>query len=207
MMRTTSTSLPDQIILATRNRHKVDELHALLSPLAIRVASVLDYPNMPDVVEDGATFEANAIKKARAITAYTGLPALADDSGLCVDALDGAPGVYSARYAGENGNDVANNAKLLAALADIPDVERGAQFVSVIAYATPAGDIHTFRGTCAGIITRAPRGTNGFGYDPLFYLASHEQTMAELAPSEKNQISHRARAYEQFVTWLTRSIV
>lgn len=202
MMKANTNSFPATIVLATRNRHKVDELQAMLSPLGIEVKSALDYPSMPEVVEDGMTFEENAIKKAMEVSRYTGLPALADDSGLSVDALGGAPGVYSARFAGENGNDQANNAKLLQLMADIPDGERQAHFVSVLAYATPSGEIHTFRGTCEGIILRETRGSNGFGYDPLFYLPKYGKTMAELAPEEKNRISHRANAYQKFVEWL-----
>lgn len=207
MMRTNKlSSLPNRIVLATRNRHKVSELQALVAPLGIEVLSAIDYPDLPDVIEDGTTFEENAVKKAREIAAKTGEHTLADDSGLCVDALDGAPGVYSARYAGENGNDAANNEKLLEALADVPDDQRTAHFVSVIAYATPNGAIHTFRGTCEGVILRTYRGTNGFGYDPLFYLPEHGMTMAELDPSEKNRISHRARAYHQFIAWLQEQV-
>lgn len=202
-MNKTTKSFPKMIVLATRNRHKVSELQALLAPLGITVQSAIDYPDMPDVIEDGHTFEENAIKKALEVSRFTGLHALADDSGLSVKALDGAPGVYSARFAGEQCDDRANNEKLLHMLMDIPDGERQAHFVSVLAYATPEGDIHTFHGTCDGIILREARGNNGFGYDPLFFLPQYGMTMAELEPEEKNRISHRAKAYQKFVGWLS----
>ncbi len=194
--------LPDKMILATRNRHKIEELQGLLSPYGIELLSSLDFPNIPDVIEDGTTFEENATKKALEIASQTGIPALADDSGLSVDALDGAPGIYSARYAGEPADDSANNEKLLIELATLPDEQRGAHFVSVIAYATPKGSVHTFRGTCEGKILHEGRGTNGFGYDPLFFLPEHGATMAELDIEEKNRISHRAHAYQKFILWL-----
>lgn len=195
-------SLPQQIILASRNKHKIEELQALLSPLGIEVLSALDVPELPDVVEDGETFADNAIKKAVEIANQTGIYALADDSGLVVSALDGAPGVYSARYAGEGAGDEANNRKLLDMMKDIPAEERGAYFFSVLAFAEPQGAVKTFEGRCAGFILDKPRGQYGFGYDPLFYLPEYDQSMAEISPEEKNRTSHRARAYAQFVDWL-----
>lgn len=205
-MSVKTKSFPATLILATRNRHKVDELQALLQPLGISVKSALDYPDMPEVIEDGSTFEENAVKKAVEVSRFTGLPALADDSGLSVDALGGAPGVFSARFAGEDHNDRANNAKLLQLMADIPDGERQAHFVCILAYATPSGNIHTFRGICEGMILRETRGNHGFGYDPLFFLPKYGKTMAELEPEEKNRISHRAKAYQKFVEWLTGNV-
>lgn len=201
-MNVEMNTLPTKLILATRNKHKVEELISLLQPFGIEVLSALDFPEIPDVIEDGTTFEENASKKAIEIARQTGLYSLADDSGLEVDALDGAPGIYSARYAGEPANDAANNKKLLEQLANVPDEARGARFVSVIAYASPAGDVVTFRGTCEGRILRELRGTNGFGYDPLFFLEDHNATMAEIAAEEKNRISHRAKAYLSFIEWL-----
>ena len=149
---------------------------------------------MPEVVEDGDTFEANAMKKAEVTSRILNCPVVADDSGLVVDALDGAPGVYSARYAGPEANDAANNRKLLQALKDVPVEKRGAMFVCVMALAVPGAETRTVRGTCSGWITQQPRGENGFGYDPLFYLPERGCTMGELSPSEKNRISHRAQA-------------
>lgn len=194
--------LPRQVILATHNKHKVEELSALLAPLKIRVFSAADFPELPDVIEDGSTFEENAIKKAKEIAQFTGISAIADDSGLCVDALNGEPGIFSARYAGEHGNDQANNQKLLERMSDIPDDQRTAYFISVIAFANTDGSVHTFSGTCKGKILREARGSNGFGYDPLFYIPELGMTMAELSPQEKNRVSHRARAYQRFLQWL-----
>lgn len=202
-----TNQLPNKVILATRNRHKVEELRALLSPFGIEVVSALDFPHIPDVVEDGQTFEENATKKAVEIASKTGIHALADDSGLSVDALEGAPGIYSARYAGEPANDAANNEKLLLNLAHVPEEKRSAHFVSVLAYASPGGDVHTFRGVCEGKILYAGRGNNGFGYDPLFFLPEHGRTMAEIDPVEKNRISHRARAYQKFIAWIEQASV
>jgi XTP/dITP diphosphohydrolase len=198
-------SFPETIVLATKNQHKIDELGSLLSPLGIEIRSVRDYPELPDVIEDGDSFEANAIKKAREIALFTRQYALADDSGLSVDALNGEPGVYSARYAGEGAGDAANNQKLLQKLDGIPFEERKAHFTSVIAFAAPDGTVHTFKGTCEGVILEEPRGSFGFGYDPLFYLPEIGKSMAELALEEKNRISHRAKAYEKFLEWLRAS--
>lgn len=199
-------SLPPTIVLATRNPHKVRELAAMLSPYGIRIISTADYPELPDIVEDGTTFEENAKKKALVVAEYTGLPALADDSGLCVKALDGRPGVYSARFAGENATDEENNEKLLREMAHIPKEERKATFVSVIAYAKPTGEVQFFRGEIEGEVLFAPRGVHGFGYDPLFYIPSEGKSMAELAPDEKNRISHRAMAYHAFEMALQKGL-
>ena len=158
----------------------------------------LDDIPVPDVVEDGDTFVANASKKALEISAACGFPALADDSGLKVDALGGVPGVYSARYAGENASDADNNSKLLAAMVAIPPEARGAQFVSVLALADCGGSLGdkvlSAKGVCPGQILTAARGDGGFGYDPLFYVPEHEATFAELGVGTKNSTSHRARA-------------
>lgn len=190
-----------ELLIATSNPHKIEELAAMLEPLGIRIRSLDQLSeSFPEPVEDGDTFEANAILKARAYAQATGLHCLADDSGLEVDALDGRPGVHSARFAGVEGGrderDRANNARLLEELGGLPHEQRSARFVCVICVARPDGSVLlTERGTVEGHIGTAPRGTNGFGYDPLFELPDG-RTSAELPPEEKNRISHRARAAE-----------
>jgi XTP/dITP diphosphohydrolase len=187
------------LVLATKNPGKVREFRALFWDLPrLRVQALDELGKLPDVVEDGKTFEENAIKKAREIAAATGLLVLADDSGLEVDALSGRPGVHSARYAGRHGNDEANNDKLLAEMAHIPDGSRRARFRVVLVLADPNGplgeEVHIEQGVCEGEILRGRRGADGFGYDPLFKPDGYEQSMAELPPEEKNTISHRASA-------------
>ena len=182
-----------KLILATRNQGKRREIQDMLGS-DIQVLSLEAFPNAPEVIEDGKTFEANAIKKAREIATYTGLPALADDSGLVVNALNGAPGIYSARYAGENATDEANNAKLVENLRNIPANQRTAHFCCAMALATPDGHIQTAEAIWKGRILTTPRGTNGFGYDPLFFIPTHHCTSAELSSDEKNRISHRGQA-------------
>jgi XTP/dITP diphosphohydrolase len=183
------------LVFATRNRGKLVELRELLP--GIEVVSAIDV-RAPDVIEDATTFVGNAIKKAREVSAATGLPALADDSGLEVDALGGAPGVYSARYAGEPADDAANNAKLLAALAGVPAAGRTARFCAALALCDVRGALGdraiTAEGTCEGVILDAPRGTGGFGYDPLFFAPELGQTFAEAGVGSKSELSHRARA-------------
>lgn len=190
--------MPRTLVFATRNRGKLHELEALVAPLGLAVVSAASLPEAPEVEEDGDTFEANAVKKAREVGLATGLPALADDSGLEVDILGGAPGVYSARYAGPGAGDRANNEKLLEELAAVPEVDRGAHFTCVMAFADPAGalgeTVHVTRGRCDGRLLFAPRGEGGFGYDPLFYVPDRGLTFAELPREVKNSISHRARA-------------
>ena len=188
-----------ELVLATKNPGKIREFRALLWDLPrLRVRSLDELGKLPDVVEDGKTFEDNAIKKAREIALSTGLLVLADDSGLEVDALGGRPGVYSARFAGRQGDDEANNDKLLAELARVPDGERAARYRVVLALADPGGplgsEVHLEHGVCEGSILRARRGGAGFGYDPLFCPEGEQRSMAELPPEEKNQISHRALA-------------
>jgi XTP/dITP diphosphohydrolase len=186
-----------RVVLATRNAHKVAELSRILDAAGVADSLLgLDaFPGAPDVPETGLTFADNALLKARAIAAYTGLPAVADDSGLCVDALHGMPGVFSARWAGKHGDDLANLDLLLGQLADVS--ARGAQFVCVAALVLP-GDADrrewTATGVLAGSLTRAPRGTNGFGYDPIFVPAGYDRTVAELGDGWKRANSHRARA-------------
>lgn len=181
-----------KLLVATRNRHKLDEIRAILAVPGLELVAAGDIPGLPDVVEDGATFPENAAKKARQLCDASGLWTLGDDSGLEVDALGGAPGVFSARYAGAHGDDAANNRKLLADLAGVAD--RGAQFRCAIALAAPDGRLWGVEGCCRGRLLTAPRGSSGFGYDPLFVPDGHRQTFAELAGAEKNRISHRARA-------------
>lgn len=186
---------PAKVVFASRNRGKAKELAALVADAGIELLSLADLPGAPEVVEDGATFEENAARKARAIAAWSGLPAVADDSGLEVDAIGGAPGVRSARFAGDGATDAENNAKLLRMMANVPPERRTARFVSVIAVATPDGKVSTVRGTCEGIIGREPRGAGGFGYDPLFIVPECGLTFAEMDLATKNRISHRGRAF------------
>jgi XTP/dITP diphosphohydrolase len=187
-----------RVVVATRNRGKLKEILRLLEPAGLRFELVAIDEIAPHarLVEDEPTFEDNALAKARQAAAATGLPALADDSGLEVDALGGAPGVRSARFAGEPSDDARNNAKLIAALRDVPPVERGARFRCAAAFVDPERGIEMARaGECAGEILTAPRGTAGFGYDPLFLIPARGLTMAELDLDEKNSLSHRAAAF------------
>jgi XTP/dITP diphosphohydrolase len=191
-----------ELVVATRNRGKLKEIQALLSGVVENVRCAEDFPGFPETVEDGLTFAENALKKAREAMLHTGLPALADDSGLVVDALDGRPGVYSARFAGEGTGDAANNVRLLEELAAVPPGQRQAAFVCQLAFVTPQGDEQFFAGRIGGTILTAPRGEGGFGYDPLFLVDGFDRTMAELALSEKNVISHRGQALRGFRTYL-----
>lgn len=187
------------IVVATGNAHKLVEIEAILGEAlpGTRFVAIRQLGDFDDPEETGTTFVENALIKARAAVAETGLAAVADDSGLVVDALDGAPGVYSARYAGVHGDDVANNAKLLGNLADVPASERTARFMSVVALVYPDGRELTGTGACEGTIGFEGRGENGFGYDPLFLPDDTPgKTMAELAPEEKNAISHRFHALQ-----------
>lgn len=183
-----------KIVLATGNQGKVKELKAILSDLDVEVLSLKDFPEIGEIIEDGVTFAENAIKKATAVTEAVNLIAVADDSGLEVDYLDGAPGIYSARFAGESSSDLENNLKLLSLLQDVPDEKRTARFRCVIAVSTPCGEMYTTDGTCEGIVGHEMKGELGFGYDPLFFLPEHNRTIAELDPEIKNRISHRGRA-------------
>jgi XTP/dITP diphosphohydrolase len=186
-----------ELVLATRNRHKVTELVALLRDLGITIRSLDEFPDAPDVVEDGATCEANAIKKAAAIAEFTGLPAVADDTGLEVDALGGRPGVYAARYAGEGATYEDNCQKLLRELMGVPRERRTARFVTVAAIALPSGDVQVAQGTLDGAIAEEASGTVGFGYDPVFFVPALGKTLAQLSADQKNKISHRAKAFTQ----------
>ncbi|MBE2214107.1 MAG: RdgB/HAM1 family non-canonical purine NTP pyrophosphatase [Opitutaceae bacterium] len=195
-----------RLYLATGNRHKLGEVTAILAASGI-TAEVLPpsaVGGMPEVVEDTGTFVGNATKKARALAAKlpAGSWAVADDSGVCVDALDGDPGVESAYYAGHPSNDAANNAKLLAALRGVPEERRGAAFHCCIVAVNTDGSVVSFEGRCPGRVLETPRGTGGFGYDPLFRPDGCSVSYAELDDSVKNTISHRARALAKFVAWL-----
>lgn len=184
-----------KIFLATGNKHKIDEIKAIFKNLKdIEILSIKDGIEIPEVVEDGDTFEANSAKKALEIAKFTGMITIADDSGLCVDALNGEPGVYSARYSGEGATDASNNAKLIKNLQGIEN--RKAHFVSVITLGKPDGRSYSFRGEVEGEIIDIPRGDTGFGYDPHFYVAEYGKTLAEM-PEMKNVISHRANALKK----------
>ncbi len=186
------------LLIATKNRGKQKELGRLLEGFGVSVSSLADFSDAPDVVEDQPTFAGNARKKARELAAHCDLLSLADDSGLEVDALDGAPGVWSARYAGPHASDEDNNRKLLSALQSIPAAERSARFVCVLALATSSGEVvFETRGLLNGRIAEEPRGAEGFGYDPLFIPEGERSTLAELGASFKNAHSHRANAMRE----------
>lgn len=190
-------------LIATHNNKKRDELQRILSPLGITVLTADEAGvDLTDVEETGTTFEENALLKARSGAKESNMPCIADDSGLCVDALDGAPGVYSARFAGEHGNDSKNNQKLLDLLKDVPQERRTARFVSAVACVFPDGRELTVRGTCEGLIGYAPKGENGFGYDPLFYRG--ERTFAEFSAAEKDAVSHRGNALRSLAAELPK---
>jgi XTP/dITP diphosphohydrolase len=192
----------NHLVVATRNKGKIVEINALLTGLVDQISSAADFANFPETVEDGATFEENALKKAREAALFTGLPALADDSGLVVDALNGCPGVFSARFAGDGAGDAANNAQLLSECQNVPDERRQAAFVCVLAFVTPEGVERLFTGSVTGRILSAARGDAGFGYDPLFLVDGFERSMAELTLAEKNGVSHRAQAFMKFRKYL-----
>lgn len=190
------------LALGTANRHKVLELRQLLAGAPWRIQSLDDYPAVPPPVEDGDTFEANAVKKARHYASCLSVPCIADDSGISVDALQGAPGVYSARYAGPECSDEDNNTKLLTAMAAIPTPARTARFICCAAYADPDGVVHAEFGVIEGRIGFQPVGSNGFGYDPLFIPEGYENTFAQLTLTEKQSISHRGRAFRKLRAYL-----
>lgn len=195
----------EKVVLASRNSHKLREFHSLLQQqFGLAVSGLDQFSAIPDVLEDGDTFEANAIKKATVVANVIKLPVIADDSGLVVEALQGAPGIYSARYAGKHGDDEANNRKLLAEMKGVPPHQRDAKFVCALAMFIPDGDHIVVRGECAGRIAFEPRGTHGFGYDPLFLLPGGNVTMAELSPQEKDQVSHRAKAMQALAEQMRR---
>ncbi len=194
-----------RLLLATTNAGKAKEIQAELRAAGVRYLEILtlrDFPGTPDVVEDQPTFGGNAMKKARHYAAQCQLISLADDSGLCVDALDGAPGIYSARYAGEPCDDAANNRKLLDALKEVPAEKRTAHFVCALALASPDKPLVVVSDYVSGGIAYKPRGDNGFGYDPLFVLPDRGLTTAELSMEEKSRVSHRGKAVRRLARWL-----
>ena len=195
-MTSTDVRAPARLVLATANQHKLTELTRILAAghVDVTLASLTEFPDAPEVAETGATFAANALLKARAIAQFTGLPAVADDSGLCADALNGMPGVLSARWSGRHGDDAGNLRLLLAQLADVPDERRDAQFVFAAALVLPGGREHVSEGVVRGSLIGEPRGQNGFGYDPIFVPESASVTTAEMDPADKDRISHRGKA-------------
>jgi XTP/dITP diphosphohydrolase len=197
---------PRRVLLASRNPGKLAELRRIIAAHADRVELVglAELPDYPEVPEIGLTFAENALAKAREGVRRTGLPTVADDSGLTVDALGGAPGVFSARWAGRHGDDQANLRLLLDQLSDLPDGHRGAAFVCAAALVLPGGGEHVVEGRQAGVLTRTPRGSGGFGYDPIFVGEGQTRTNAELSPPEKDAISHRGQAFRAVARLLTR---
>ncbi len=185
-----------RLVLASLNQHKITELARILArgQVGVDLVGLGEFPGAPDVAETGATFAENALLKAEAAAGFTGLPSVADDSGFCVDALNGMPGVLSARWSGKHGDDEANLQLLLGQLADVPDERRGAHFVCAAALWLPSGRQHVSEGTVHGRVTRLPRGENGFGYDPVFVPDRSELTTAEMTAEAKDAISHRGRA-------------
>ncbi len=203
--------MPQIIVLATRNQGKVKEFAEMLKDFPVEIKSLNDFGPIPEAVEDGATFDDNAYKKASFTAKVLGLPAMADDSGLTVEALDGAPGVYSARYAGDKASDADNIAKLLREMEGKEN--RKAAFECVISIAVPSGPALTFEGRCEGEILSTPRGNDGFGYDPVFYCSILGKTFAEASMEEKNRVSHRGKAVAQVaaefakvLTWLEQRL-
>lgn len=191
-----------EIVVATRNRKKLKEINRILEGLDVNLFAMDEFPDCPEVEETEMTFEGNARKKAIAVSSCTGRIALADDSGLEVDALDRAPGIYSARYAGEGATDRDNIEKLISELESVPEEQRNARFICVIALAWPEGQVETFTGKVEGRIGRIPTGSSGFGYDPLFYPEGRRSTFAEMPPVEKDAMSHRGRALERLRDYL-----
>ena len=194
-----------EIVIATRNKRKLEEMRRIGRGWGIPLRSLDDFPDCPAVEEDGETFEVNAVKKARSVSAWTGRPTVADDSGLEADALGGAPGVRSARYAGPGSGDRENIEKLLNELRSVEGDRRGARFVCCLAFASPGGDVKTFWGTVRGRIGTESRGDNGFGYDPVFYPEGSLRTFAEMSDAEKDAISHRGRALRELGWYLSTS--
>jgi XTP/dITP diphosphohydrolase len=193
-----------EIVVATRNPGKLKEIAAILAFASARFLSLQEFPEIPEIVEDGKTFAENALKKAKTIARMTGRIAVADDSGLTVDGLEGRPGIYSSRYAGEKASDEDRYRKLLREMESLPEGKRGGAFVCAAAVASPSGDADVVEAEWRGTITLAPRGANGFGYDPVFFIPEVNQTVAELDPAVKNKISHRARAFEKLKKVLSR---
>ena len=200
--------MSDRLLLATRNPGKLAELQRLLERAVpgVAVVGLRDVPEYPEAPETGATFAENALLKAREAVRYTGLPAVADDSGLTVDALNGMPGVLSARWSGRHGDDDANTALLLGQVADVPDERRGAAFVCAAALVLPNGREHLVEGRQIGRLLRSRRGEGGFGYDPIFIEDGQERTNAELSPAEKDAISHRGKAFRELAKVIAKEL-
>ena len=198
--------MSQKLLIATRNPKKKKELQEILSGFDLQLLNLDDIPPLPEVEEDGLTFEENAIKKALTVARQSNMLTLADDSGLVVDALQGAPGVYSARYAGPEADDDRNNQKLLQAMQHVEDHQRTARFVCVIALASPKGQVQTVMGSCEGMIGGKLHGVEGFGYDPLFIPEGFDKSFAELTPEIKNRISHRGIALNKIKPFLEESL-
>lgn len=198
----------DRVVLATRNMGKIVELRRILADASVpvEIVGLEEFPEIGDVAETGLTFAANALLKAHAVAQASGLPAIADDSGLCVDALNGMPGIFSARWSGRHGDDRANLELLLAQVSDVPREHRGAHFACAAALALPSGQERVAEGALHGLIIDAPRGTNGFGYDPIFLPEGESRTTAELSAQEKDAISHRGRAFRALAPILAEVI-
>ena len=200
-----------RLVLATLNPHKVTELSRILDGdggpgAGVSLTSLAEFPGAPDVAETGATFAENALLKARAIAAFTGLPAVADDSGLCADALNGMPGVLSARWSGKHGDDQANLDLVLGQIGDVPDEHRGGAFVCAAVLVLPNGREHLVEGKQRGQILRSQRGTGGFGYDPIFLGEGQSRTNAELSAAEKDAISHRGKAFRELAKVIAKEV-
>lgn len=195
-----------ELVLATQNPHKQQELKNLLADIGLTIYTLEDFPGSPDIKEDGTTCRDNAIKKARGIAQFTGHWALADDTGLEVDALNGRPGVYAARYAGEDATYDDNCRKLLKEMTEVPSDQRSARFITVMALSDPSGKVEVVEGLLPGRITEHFQGTQGFGYDPVFFVPEMGKTLAELSPGKKNQISHRAKAFKKVKEILLKKI-
>lgn len=195
------------IVVATHNQNKLKQLKEYLQPLGCKVEGLQDYPDCPEVIEDQDTFEGNACKKAEEISRYLGIPVLSDDSGMEVHALDGRPGVFSARYAGPDADDDQNNRKLLQELRDVSEADRQATFVCVMAFAAPGEKVEWVRGGCLGMILSEPRGSKGFGYNPLFYVPAEGKTIAEMSTKEQKTIIHRGKAAQKMMELLRTKYV
>jgi XTP/dITP diphosphohydrolase len=196
--------MTQKLVIASRNDHKIQEMRRILEQvgLDIELVGTAEFPDLPDVEETGSTFAANAMLKARAVSEFTGLPAVGDDSGLCVDALNGMPGILSARWSGTHGNDQANLALLLAQISQVPTDRRGASFICAAAYVHPDGTEFVVEGQMSGTLIDAPVGTNGFGYDPIFVPQGHQITSAQMSAELKDSISHRGKALTALVDQL-----
>lgn len=194
-----------RIVLASRNHKKAREVAEILAPAGFRVIPVTEFPDVPEVEEDGLTFAANAAKKASEVAKHLGQWVIGEDSGLQVDALNGGPGIYSARYSGEGATDEKNNQKLMAELLNVPDEKRGAGYLCSVALSSPAGEIRiACEGTCRGRILRDANGAGGFGYDPYFLIPEYHLTFGQLSSVVKHRLSHRARAFAKFVPLLLK---